>query len=73
MAGTTSLPINHRPPCDECGEHRWSWDGRCLSVVCAPLPWVAETRVVREPRERSVSSRDRVLMDRYREAMKNDG
>lgn len=37
MGGTTDAPLGKRPRCPECDEHRWSWDGRCLSATCNPL------------------------------------
>lgn len=57
--GYTDKPSGSRPFCTECGEHRWSHDGYCLSARCKPLSvWLDEiaakksakkTRTKREP------------------------
>ena len=37
MAGYTDKPMGERPYCPECNEHRWAWDGRCISPQCYPM------------------------------------
>ena len=31
----TDAPRGSRPRCSVCGEHRWAFEGHCLSTACA--------------------------------------
>lgn len=67
MVGATSEPPGMRPVCDECGGHRWSWDGRCLSPACTPLEYYQQRFEKKRERAARKSGRDEKLWELFRQ------
>lgn len=58
----TGEPTGKRPRCEVCGEHRWAFDGFCLSMACAgtiddPMYPASMPQQMRDEREARAASK----------------